>query len=33
MGQALFLEYEDVLGREPVFRKSPLSAAERRELF
>lgn len=33
MGQALLLEYEDVLGREPVFRKSPLSAAERRELF
>jgi putative PIN family toxin of toxin-antitoxin system len=33
MGQSLFLEYEDVLGREAVFRKSPLSAAERRELF
>ena len=33
MGQSLFLEYEDVLGREPIFRKSPLSAAERRELF
>jgi predicted nucleic acid-binding protein len=33
MGQALFLEYEDGLGREPVFRKSRLSAAERRELF
>jgi predicted nucleic acid-binding protein len=33
MGQALLLEYEDVLGREPVFRKSPLSATERRELF
>ena len=33
MGQALFLEYGDVLGREPLFRKSPLSAVERRELF
>ena len=33
MGQALLLEYEDVLGREPVFRRSPLSAMERRELF
>lgn len=33
MGQALLLEYEDVLGRETLFRKSPLSAAERRELF
>lgn len=33
MGEALLLEYEDLLGREPVFRKSPLSAAERRELF
>jgi len=33
MGQALLLEYEDVLRREPVFRKSSLSAAERRELF
>lgn len=32
MGQALFLEYEDVLGREALFRKSPLSAVERREL-
>jgi len=33
MGQALYLEYEDVLGREALFRKSPLSVAERRELF
>jgi len=33
MGQSLLLEYEDVLGREPVFRKCPLSAVERRELF
>jgi len=33
MGQALLLEYEDVLGREPVFRKCPLSVAERSELF
>ena len=33
MGQALFLEYEDVLGREPIFRNSPLSRAERSELF
>jgi predicted nucleic acid-binding protein len=33
MGHALLLEYEDLLGREPVFRRSTLSAAERRELF
>jgi len=33
MGQTLLLEYEDVLGREPVVRRSPLSATERRELF
>jgi putative PIN family toxin of toxin-antitoxin system len=33
VGQTLFLEYEDVLGREALFRKSPLSALERRELF
>jgi hypothetical protein len=33
MGQALLLDYEDVLGRGPVFRRSPLSAAERWELF
>ena len=28
VGQALFLEYEDVLGREGLFRRSPLSAPE-----
>lgn len=33
VGQALFLEYEDVLGRQQMFRKSPLAASERRELF
>ena len=33
VGQALFLEYEDVLGREDLFRKSPLSARERQRLF
>jgi putative PIN family toxin of toxin-antitoxin system len=33
VGQTLFLEYEDVLGREALFRKSPLSALERQELF
>jgi putative PIN family toxin of toxin-antitoxin system len=33
VGQALFLEYEDVLGREQLFRKSPLAASERRQLF
>ena len=33
MGQSLFLEYEDVLGREALFSRSPLSAAERRALF
>ena len=33
VGQALFLEYEDVLGREQLFRKSPLAASERRRLF
>lgn len=33
MGRAPLLEYEEVLGREPVFRRAPLSAAERRELF
>jgi putative PIN family toxin of toxin-antitoxin system len=29
LGEALFHEYEDVLGREAMFRKSPLSASER----
>jgi putative PIN family toxin of toxin-antitoxin system len=33
LGQALFLEYEDVFGREKLFRKSPLSPRERRHLF
>ena len=33
VGQALFLEYEDVLGREQLFRKSSLAASERRQLF
>ncbi len=33
VGQKLFLEYEDVLGREDLFRKSPLSAVERRQLL
>ena len=33
VGQALLLEYEDILRREPVFRRCPLSASERSELF
>jgi putative PIN family toxin of toxin-antitoxin system len=33
MGQALFLEYEDVLNRRALFRTSPLSQQERQELF
>ena len=33
VGQALFLEYEDVLGRDDLFRNAPLSARERRRLF
>ena len=33
MGQALFLEYEDVLNRSAIFRTSPLSRKERQELF
>lgn len=33
VGQSLFLEYEDVLGRELLFRKSPLSADERQSLL
>ena len=33
MGQTLFLEYEDVLGRGELFRNSPLSARERRSLL
>ncbi len=33
MGQTLFLEYEDVLGREAIYGRSPLPAVERRELW
>jgi predicted nucleic acid-binding protein len=33
VGQSLFLEYEDVLGREPLFQNAPLSPRERRQLF
>jgi putative PIN family toxin of toxin-antitoxin system len=33
MGQSLFLEFEDVLGRDHLFRSSPLSRRERYELF
>ncbi len=33
IGQALFLKYEDVLGRQDLFRSAPLSARERRQLF
>lgn len=33
MGQALFHEYEDLLGRQALFRKSVLSRQERRQLF
>jgi uncharacterized protein len=33
VGQALLLEYEDVLGRQQVFRRSPLNASERQQLF
>ena len=33
LGEPLFLEYEDVLGRKGLFRKSPLSPAERQQLF
>ena len=33
IGESLFLEYEDVMGRETVFRKCPLTARERGQLF
>jgi putative PIN family toxin of toxin-antitoxin system len=33
IGEALFLEYEDVLNRPELFLKSPLSRKERLELF
>jgi len=32
-GNALFAEYEDVLGREALFAKSPLNSTERSALF
>jgi predicted nucleic acid-binding protein len=33
MGQSLFLEYQDVLSRDALFRTSPLSNKEREELL
>src|SRR5947209_19474489 len=33
MGEKLFNEIEDVLGREQLFRRSPLAAHERKELI
>ena len=33
IGEALFLEYEDVLGRAELVAKSPLSRAERTQLL
>jgi len=33
IGQALFLEYEDVLARADLYRACPLSKADREELF
>jgi putative PIN family toxin of toxin-antitoxin system len=33
IGDKLFLEYEDVMGRKNLFRKSPLTVLERRDLF
>ena len=33
MGQTLLSEYEDVLGRSQLFRRSILSARERQQLF
>jgi putative PIN family toxin of toxin-antitoxin system len=33
MGQALFLEYVDVLGRDSLFWKSPLTKLERQDLL
>jgi uncharacterized protein len=33
LGESLFLEYEDVLGRESLFRNSPLTPLERRRFF
>ena len=33
VGQTLFFEYEDVLGRQELFRHSPISAHERQQLL
>ncbi len=33
IGQTLFLEYEDLLNRSDLYRASPLSGHERKELF
>ena len=33
IGQALFMEYEDVLGRKHLFHSCPLSGRERQEFF
>ncbi len=33
MGEALFWEYRDVLGRSDIFARSPLTMDERQELF
>ncbi len=33
IGEALFLEYEDVMGRPRLFQQSPLSKPERQELL
>lgn len=33
IGTALFLEYEDVMSREELFARSPLTASERGEVF
>ncbi len=33
MGEALFHEYEDILARQELFVRCPLSASEREELF
>lgn len=33
MGAALYAEYEDVLGRDGLFERSPLSASERETVF
>jgi uncharacterized protein len=33
IGQSLFLEYEDVLGRDILFKNSPLSKRERQQFF